>query len=157
MAAEKRRGCVGKVGPSPRPAERPVVHTSKIQPSAMYLQRTLSLVKVNVDFASRASDVDYLNMVGEPQQSETGSQRWVDGSREGSVWNYAGLCIFELLLLLLFDGSDGAVGTQHLPQCVRQEGGRLPRLSQMVFVCISYHNATQSINRACTWPLQPSL
>jgi hypothetical protein len=51
MAAEKRRGCVGKVGWRPRSAERPVVHTSEIQLSAMYLQRTLSLVKANVDFA----------------------------------------------------------------------------------------------------------
>jgi hypothetical protein len=93
----------------------------------MYLQRTLSLVKVNVDFAGRASDVDYLNMVGELQQSEAGSQRLVDGSREYSVRNDTGLCIFELLLLLLFDGSDGAVGTQHLPQRVRQAGRALAK------------------------------
>jgi hypothetical protein len=85
----------------------------------MYLQHTLSLVKVNVDFAGRASDVDYLNIVGELQQSEAGSECSVDGSRKCSVRKDAGLCIFELLLLLLFDSPDGAVGTQHLPQRVR--------------------------------------
>lgn len=86
----------------------------------MYLERTLSLVKVYVDFAGRASDVDYLNMVGEPQQSEAGSQRSVDCSRECCGREGAGLCILKQLLLLLFDGPDWAVGTQHLPQRVRQ-------------------------------------
>jgi hypothetical protein len=86
----------------------------------MYLERTLSLVKVNVDFASRASDVDYLNMVGEPQQSEAGWQRSVDCSHECGARDDAGLCILELLLLLLFDRPDGAEGTQHVPQCIRQ-------------------------------------
>ena len=93
----------------------------------MYLERTLSLIKVNVDFAGRASDVDYLNMAGELQQSEAGSQCSVNGSRECSVRNDAGLCIFEPLLLLLFDGSDGAVGTQHLSQRVRQAGRALAK------------------------------
>jgi hypothetical protein len=86
----------------------------------VYLECALSFVKVDVDFAGRALDVDYLNMVGEPQQSEAGSQRSVDCSRECGVRDDTGLSIFELLLLLLFDGSDRAVGTQHLPQRVRQ-------------------------------------
>lgn len=86
----------------------------------MYLERTLSLVKVYVDFAGRASDVDDRNMVGEPQQSETGSQRSIDGSCKCGVWNAAGLCLLKPMLLLLLDGPDGAVGTQHLPQRVGQ-------------------------------------
>ena len=86
----------------------------------MYLKHTLSLVKVYVDFAGRATDVDYPNMLGEPQQSEAGSQRSVDCSRECGVRNGAGLCILKLLLQLLFDGSDGAVCTQYVPQRVGQ-------------------------------------
>ena len=91
----------------------------------MYLERTMSLVKVYVDFAGRTSDVDYLNMVGELQQSEAGSQRAVDCSCECCVWDDAGLCILKQLLLLLFDGSDRAVGTQYVPQRVGQAGRAL--------------------------------
>jgi hypothetical protein len=50
-------------------------------------------------------------MVGELQQSEAGSQRSVDCSREYGVGDDAGLCILKPRLLLFFDGSDGAVGT----------------------------------------------
>jgi hypothetical protein len=59
-------------------------------------------------------------MVGELQQSEAASQRSIDCLRECSVRDGAGLCILEPVLLLLLDGPDGAVGTQHLPQRVRQ-------------------------------------
>jgi hypothetical protein len=123
-----------------------VVHTSKVQPSAMYLQHTLSLVKVNVDFAGRASDVDYLNMVGELQQSEAGSQRLVDCSRECGVRDDAGLRILEPRLLLFLVGSDGAGGTQHVPQCVGQACRALPRLSQIVSaVCLHHLSTRESI------------
>jgi hypothetical protein len=63
----------------------------------MYLERTLSLIKVYVDFAGRATDVDYLNTVGELQQSEAGSQRSVDCSRECGVRDGAGLCVLKQL------------------------------------------------------------
>jgi hypothetical protein len=79
----------------------------------------MPLIKVYVNFAGRASDIDYLNMVGELQESKAGSQRSADCSRECGVRDSAGLRILEQLLLLLFDGSDGAVGTQHVPQRVR--------------------------------------
>lgn len=82
------------------------------------IKSTLCLIKVYIDFAGRALDVDYLNMVGEFQQSKAGSQSSVDCSRECRVQNGAGLRILEQLLLLLFNGSDGAVGTQHISQRV---------------------------------------
>jgi hypothetical protein len=50
-------------------------------------------------------------MVGELQQSEAGSQRSVDCSRECCGRDGAGLRILEQRFLLFFDGSDGAVGT----------------------------------------------
>ena len=70
----------------------------------MYLERTLSLVKVYVDFSREAADIDYSNMVGEPQQSKAGLQRAVDCSCECCVWDDAGLCILKQLLPLCFDG-----------------------------------------------------
>jgi hypothetical protein len=115
----------------------------------MYLERTLSLVKVYVDFAGRASDVDYLNMVGEPQQSEAGSQRVVDCSCECCVWDDAGLCIFKQNLLLLFDGSDGAVGTQYVPQRV---GQACRALAEAVPDCVRGLSASVIKMRHCLSP-----
>jgi hypothetical protein len=100
----------------------------------MYLERTLSLVKVYVDFAGQASDVDYLNMVGELQQSEVGSQRAVDCSCECCVWDDVGLCILKQLLLLLFDVRMGQWARSMCHSVSGRRAGRLPRLSRIVFV-----------------------
>lgn len=50
MIAEERGVRVGEVVRRPGPVERPVVRTSKVQPSAMYIKHILSLIKVYVDF-----------------------------------------------------------------------------------------------------------
>jgi hypothetical protein len=109
----------------------------------------MSLVKVYVDFAGRSSDVDYLNMVGEPQQGQAGSQRAVDCSRECGVRDGAGLCILKKLLLLLFDGSDGAVRTQHVPQRV---GQACRALAEAVPDCIRGLSASLIKTQHCLSP-----
>jgi hypothetical protein len=83
-------------------------------------------------------------MLSKLQQTEAGSQSSVDCSHECRVRDGAELCILEQLLLLLFDGSNGAVGTQYVPQRVGQARRGYPGWCSWS-VCVSFQDAQLSV------------